>query len=99
MTLKRIILIVLTLVAILFSGSSLIGSLKQPQYQSELELYQTNIILLANEWEPSNDDEKNFQSAKAAILGLKPLKGALEQYQQAKCHHSKRSVKHQQREF
>lgn len=84
MTLKRIILIVLTLVAILFSGSSLIGSLKQPQYQSELELYQTNIILLANEWEPSNDDEKNFQSAKAAILGLKPLKGALEQYQQAR---------------
>ncbi|MEO1372867.1 MAG: CPBP family glutamic-type intramembrane protease [Cyanobacteria bacterium J06635_10] len=84
MTLKRIILIVLTLVAILFSGSSLIGSLKEPQFQSELELYQTNIVLLATEWEPSNGDGENLQSAKQAILGAKPLDLALKQYQQAR---------------
>ena len=84
MTLKRIILIVLTFVAILFSGSSLIGSLKEPQFQSELELYQTNIVLLATEWEPSNGDGEKLQNAKKAILGAKPLDLALKQYQQAR---------------
>ncbi|MGB3652305.1 MAG: CPBP family glutamic-type intramembrane protease [Rivularia sp. (in: cyanobacteria)] len=84
MTLKRIILFVLTIVAILFSGSSLIGSLKEPQFQSQLELYQTNIVLLATEWQPSKEDDENLQSAKKAILGAKPLDGALEQYQEAR---------------
>ncbi|MEB3217496.1 MAG: CPBP family glutamic-type intramembrane protease [Nostocales cyanobacterium 94392] len=83
MTLKRIILFLLTFVAILFSGSSLIGSWNQPQFQSKLELYQTNIVLLATEWQPS-DNQENLQSVKTAILGAKPLDAALKQYQQAR---------------
>jgi membrane protease YdiL (CAAX protease family) len=83
MTLKRIFLFVLTLVTILFSGSALIGSLNKPQFQSELELYQTNIVLLATEWQPSDDNE-NLQSTKKAILGVKPLDGALKQYEEAR---------------
>jgi len=83
MTLKRIILFLLTLVAILFFGSSLIGSWNQPQFQSKLELYQTNIVLLATEWQPS-DHQENLQNAKTAILGAKPLDAALKQYQQAR---------------
>ncbi len=83
MTLKRIFLFLLTLVTILFSGSTLIGSLNKPQFQSELELYQTNIVLLATDWQPS-DDEENLQGAKKAILGVKPLDGALKQYQEAR---------------
>jgi len=83
MTFKRIILFFLTIVAILFSGSSLIGSLKEAQFQSELELYQTNIVLLATEWQPS-EEEENLQSAKKAVLGVKPLEGALKQYQEAR---------------
>lgn len=83
MTLKRIVLFFLTVVTLLFSGSSLIGSLKEPQFQSELELYQTNIVLLATEWQPS-DDEENLQSAKKAILGAKPVEGALKQYKEAR---------------
>ncbi|MEA5598297.1 CPBP family intramembrane glutamic endopeptidase [Rivularia sp. UHCC 0363] len=82
MTLKRIFLILLTLVAILVSGSSLVGSWKEPQFQSELELYQTNIVLQATEWQSS--DNKEIQSAKTAILGAKPLDGALKQYQEAR---------------
>ncbi|NJM17471.1 MAG: CPBP family intramembrane metalloprotease [Richelia sp. RM2_1_2] len=83
MTLKRIFLFLLTLLAILFSGSSLIGSWKQPQFQSKLELYQTNIVLLATEWQPSENQE-NLQTAKTTILGAKPLDAALKQYQQAR---------------
>jgi membrane protease YdiL (CAAX protease family)/exonuclease VII small subunit len=81
MTLKRIFLFLLTLVTILFSGSTLIGSLNKPQFQSELELYQTNIVLLATEWQPSDDE---MQSVKKAILGVKPLDGALKQYEEAR---------------
>ena len=80
---KRIILILLTLVAILVSGDSLISSWKQPQFQNELELYQTNIILLATEWQPSNNEE-NLQTAKTAILGAKPLADARKQYEEAR---------------
>lgn len=83
MTLKRIFLFLLTLVTILFSGSTLLGSLNKPQFQSKLELYQTNIVLLATEWQPS-DDEENLQSAKKAILGVKPLNDALKQYEEAR---------------
>ncbi|MDY6896919.1 MAG: CPBP family glutamic-type intramembrane protease [Cyanobacteriota bacterium] len=83
MTLKRIVLFVLTVVTLLYSGSSLIGSLQEPQFQSKLELYQTNIVLLATEWQPS-DDEENLQSAKKAILGAKPVEGALKQYKEAR---------------
>lgn len=83
MTLKRIVLFILTVVTLLYSGSSLIGSLKKPQFQSKLELYQTNIVLLATEWQPS-DDEENLQSVKKAILGSKPVEGALKQYKEAR---------------
>ncbi|BAY86964.1 abortive infection protein [Calothrix parasitica NIES-267] len=83
MTLKRIVLFILTVVTLLYSGSSLIGSLKEAQFQSKLELYQTNIVLLATEWQPS-DDEENLQSAKKAILGAKPMVGALKQYKEAR---------------
>ena len=84
MTLKRIILTVLTLVAILVSGNSLISSWKQPQFQNELELYQTNIVLRATEWQPSSQNKENLQSAKTAILGAKPIEAALKQYQEAR---------------
>ncbi len=84
MTLKRIILIILTIIAILFSSSSLIASWKEPQFQSELELYQTNIVLRASQWQPKNGERENLESLKKAILGAKPLEGALKQYQQAR---------------
>lgn len=83
MTLKRIFLFLLTVVTILFSGSTLLASLNKPQFQNELELYQTNIVLLATEWQPS-DNEENLQSAKKAVLGVKPLDGALKQYEEAR---------------
>ncbi|MDB9355376.1 CPBP family intramembrane metalloprotease domain-containing protein, partial [Nodularia spumigena CS-587/03] len=53
MTIKRFILFfILTPIAILLSVSSLFGTLQEPQFQSRLELYQTNIALQAQAWEP-----------------------------------------------
>ena len=84
MTIKRSVLILLTAVAILFSGSSLLDSLTEPQFQSRLELYQTNLLLQASEWEPTDSQDQTFKTAQAAILGVTPLKAATEQYQQVR---------------
>ncbi len=84
MTLKRLGLILLTLLAIYFSGTSLLKSWQEPQFQSRLELYQTNIVLQASLWEPTDNQDGNYQAAKEAIIGEKPLENATKQYQEAR---------------
>ncbi|MDB9374234.1 type II CAAX prenyl endopeptidase Rce1 family protein [Nodularia sphaerocarpa] len=85
MTIKRLILFfVLTPIAILLSVSSLFGTLQEPQFQSRLELYQTNIALQAQAWQPEDSNEENFSAIQAAILGEKPLESATKQYQQVR---------------
>lgn len=83
-TLKRVGLIFLTLFAILLSGSALLESWQRPQFQSSLELYQTNIVLQAALWEPSDSNNGNFKAAREAILGDKPYENATQQYQEAR---------------
>ena len=82
MTIKRLILSVLTVVALFLAGVSLFESWNQPQIQSRLELYQTNLLLHAAQWQP--------EASKGAIavpintiVGEKPIETAIEQYQEA----------------
>ncbi len=82
MTIKRLILSLLTLVIIFFAGSALWASWQQPQIQSRLELYQTNLLLSAASLPPENTDP-NIAKASIAIVGENPLKAATEQYQEA----------------
>jgi membrane protease YdiL (CAAX protease family) len=84
MTFKRLLLIVLTLLAIMTSGLSLFGSWQKPQLQSRLELYQTNIVLQAQAWQPKGSNDENFLVIRETILGDKPLESATKQYQQAR---------------
>ncbi|WP_413175453.1 type II CAAX prenyl endopeptidase Rce1 family protein [Anabaena azotica] len=84
MTFKRLLLIVLTLLAIMTSGLSLFGSWQKPQFQSRLELYQTNIVLQAQAWQPEGSNDENFLVLRETILGDKPLESATKQYQQAR---------------
>ncbi|MBD2344424.1 CPBP family intramembrane glutamic endopeptidase [Anabaena subtropica] len=86
MTIKRLVLFfVLTPIAALLAASSLFGSLQEPQFQSRLELYQTNIALQAQAWKPddSNDDDSS-QVIQGAILGEKPLENAAKEYQKTR---------------
>ncbi|MGC8712065.1 MAG: CPBP family glutamic-type intramembrane protease [Leptodesmis sp.] len=78
MTIKRAILVVLTALAIFLIGQDLLNSWNQPQIQSRLELYQTNLLLQAT---ALREDDANLQSARKALLGAEPLKTAEEQYQ------------------
>ncbi|MGL5083275.1 MAG: lysostaphin resistance A-like protein [Microcoleaceae cyanobacterium] len=86
MTLRRLILLFLTLVAIAVVGSSLIASWTQPQIQSRLELYQTNLVLHAAEWQGSSTDQANsanFKTLQTGLLGQDAVASALKQYEAA----------------
>jgi uncharacterized protein len=84
MSFKRLILILSTVVAILLAGSSLFSSWQQPQFQSRLELFQTDIVLQAATWEPQDNEDNKYASARDAILGSKPLESATKQYEEAR---------------
>jgi uncharacterized protein len=83
MSIKRLGLIGLTLISLVLSGLSLFSSWQEPQFQSRLELYQTNLALQAQAWQPEDSTEENFQAVRDAILGDRPLENAAKQYQQA----------------
>jgi uncharacterized protein len=85
MTFKRLVLIfVLTPIAVLLAVSALFGSWQEPQFQSRLELYQTNIALQAQAWQSENSGDDNLQGIREAILGEQPLESATNQYQEAR---------------
>lgn len=87
MKLKRVILGILTAIAIALVGLSLLDSWNQPQIQSRLELYQTNLLLHASQWQgesnSSSSSNANLISARNSIVGDEPLTAALTQYQEA----------------
>ncbi|MCM0593401.1 MAG: CPBP family glutamic-type intramembrane protease [Gloeotrichia echinulata IR180] len=84
MTIKRLGLILLTVVAVWIAGQSLFSSWQKPQIQSNLELYQTNLVLQAQVWEAEDSQDENLQGFREAILGEKSLENATKQYQQAR---------------
>jgi hypothetical protein len=84
MTIKRLILSILTVAVILLAGASLLDSWKQPQIQSRLELYQTNLLLHAAELQPQTSEGAQVASARNTLVGEKPFEAAIEQYQEAR---------------
>ncbi len=81
MTLKRAILALLTIFAIARIGLSLNDSFSQPQIQSRLELYQTNLVLHVAEFKASPGDEFDLNTAVSSIVGDDPYSAASKQYQ------------------
>ncbi|QFS44506.1 CPBP family intramembrane glutamic endopeptidase [Nostoc sphaeroides] len=85
MTLKRLVLIfILTPIAVLLAVWALFSSWQEPQFQSRLELYQTNIALQAQAWQSEDSSDRNLQAVQEAILGEQPLEGATKQYEEAR---------------
>lgn len=79
MTFKRLILIVLTAYVALSVGARLWQSWSQPQFQSRLELFQTNLVLQASEYK---GEDQNLESTRKALLGADPIKLATDEYQE-----------------
>jgi hypothetical protein len=91
MTIKRLILVVLTIFAIAKVSLSLVESWGQPQIQSRLELYQTSLLLHASEWQGKDtnaatpqESTTDLTTARNALIGAEPLKAAQKQYQEAR---------------
>ncbi len=86
MSIKRLILSILTIISLIPVLFSLVNSINQPQVQANLQLYQTNLILQASEfsWEESNinNDQSNFDFAevKQVLIGKNPYTVAYDQY-------------------
>ncbi|MDX2230724.1 MAG: type II CAAX endopeptidase family protein [Leptolyngbyaceae cyanobacterium bins.349] len=78
MTIKRLILIVLTIFAVGLIGQDLLSSWNQPQIQSRLELYQTNLLLQATEL---RSPDSSLTATSQALVGNNPIQTALQQYQ------------------
>jgi hypothetical protein len=83
MTIKRFLLVLLTIFIVFKIGFSLIVSLDRPQIQSRLELYQTNLLLRATEWQEESQDRSapaNLPTIRDTLVGKEPLKLATKQY-------------------
>ena len=77
----RLFLALLTVIVAILMGMPLLGSWTQPQPQSQLNLYQTDLLLQASEWEgftPAQDSSNRFRTS---LLGGDPLPDALKRYQ------------------
>ncbi len=86
MTIKRLILTLLTVLAIARVLFSLSESLTQPQIQNRLELYQTNLVLHVAEFQPerldnSADKNADLTAAIQSLIGKDPYSNAEKQYQ------------------
>ncbi|NEO97759.1 MAG: CPBP family intramembrane metalloprotease [Symploca sp. SIO2E9] len=91
MRIKRLILVLLTIFAVTKVGLSLAESWGQPQIQSRLELYQTNLLLHASQWQGKGTERTTPQqsvpelnAAVDALIGTEPFPTAQKQYQQAR---------------
>ena len=83
---KRLVLVVLTVLALSVSGLSLVGSFTQTQIQSRLELYQTNLMLRATgelDLPPDRPAETDdpIVILRQQLLGDRTFADARQQYQ------------------
>jgi uncharacterized protein len=84
MKLKRIVLSFLTFIVALEMGASLISSLGEPQVGNQLQLYQTDLLVQASEWDGSGLPENEVQQFRQAVFGKDALTSATEQYQEVR---------------
>jgi uncharacterized protein len=83
MTIKQSILSVLTILTAALVSLSLLGSVSKPQIQSQLELYQTNLVLQATQWQPVGSDS-NLTAVRDNLFGKPVIEEALKQYRKTR---------------
>ena len=84
MTIKRVVLALLTIFALFQIGSSLNSSFSQPQIGGRLELYQTNLLLHVAEFKANSTDDFDLNSAANSLIGEDPYSAASKKYQQVR---------------
>ncbi len=84
MTLKRIVLSILTLLVAWVMSQSLISSFNEPQVGSQLQLYQTDLIVQASDWDGSGLPAAEVSQFRSAVFGKDAIETATEQYQEVR---------------
>jgi membrane protease YdiL (CAAX protease family) len=80
-TIKRLLLILITVISLIPFCLSLVNSLTEAQVQTNLQLSQTNLMLEATTLQ--SEGNSNQASLALLLLGKDPYQGATEQYQEA----------------
>lgn len=78
MNLKRSLLIILTAISLYSVFFALSQSSSETQIQSRLELYQSNLILNASQWQSSSEKQNNLTQS---LIGTNPYVIVQEQYE------------------
>ncbi len=81
---KRFFLTGITLLSLVLLGLSLFASWQKPQFQSILELYQTNIVLQAQTWEAYNSNDNQLSEILQAIVGDGAIQSANKHYEETR---------------
>ena len=81
MRVYRPVLVALTLLVGILISTTLIASWTEPQAQSQLNLYQSDLLLNASEWETLSEQTKDQPTLRKSFLGDDPLKDALKNYE------------------
>jgi uncharacterized protein len=81
MKVNRPILVALTILVSLLMSTALLNSWTEPQVQSQLNLYQSDLILSASEWEVLNQSVQGEAPLRKSFLGENPIKDAAKNYE------------------
>jgi hypothetical protein len=87
----------MTLLVALVMGQSLLSSLSEPQVGNQLQLYQSDLLVQASEWQGSGLPENEVQQFRNAVFGKDALASATEQYKEVRQDSATGLVKLQQR--
>jgi uncharacterized protein len=82
MTVKRWILLGLTLIVASVMCSLLLGSLQRAPVRSQLELYESNLVLQASTWQGEGQDPSTDNRSLLTLVGQDPAQAALKKYQE-----------------
>lgn len=80
-TLRRILLIIISILVGVIMGSALIASWNEPQVASRLELYQTDLLLQATAWEGEGLPAEQVTLLRRNLLGQEPIAEAQKAYE------------------
>ncbi|WP_299411249.1 type II CAAX endopeptidase family protein [Acaryochloris sp. IP29b_bin.148] len=80
----RWVLMILTVIVTFLVGVQLLSSWNQPKAQSQLNLYQSDLLLQASEWQPVVEDADQGKPLPNPLLENDPVAAALKTYRQVR---------------
>ncbi|PSR16336.1 CPBP family intramembrane metalloprotease domain-containing protein, partial [filamentous cyanobacterium CCP3] len=84
LSIKRLVLIVLTALVGLVVVQSLLSSWKEPQVASRLQLYQTDLLLEGSAWQGEGLPSDQWPKLREGLVGKDPIATAQKQYEEVR---------------